>query len=191
MPKDPFTFNSQSYDLSLFKRVGQDVFISAAVEIRRPSLVTMGRHIAIDSGFYLTTQAEFGDYIHIGPQVAVIGGAKGLFRLAGFNTVAVGARILCASDSFSGRALVTAPGIPKDFTEVEVKPVVFEKFAACGANVVVLPGVTIREGSVVGAGSIVVHDTEPWTICVGAPARPVKQRPKEKITELARQLTAS
>lgn len=45
-----------------------------------------------------------------------------------------------------------------------------------GGNVTILQGVTIHEGAVVGAGSIVVKDVPPWTINVGNPAREIKKR---------------
>jgi putative colanic acid biosynthesis acetyltransferase WcaF len=43
------------------------------------------------------------------------------------------------------------------------------------ARAVVLMGVKIGEGSVIGAGSIVTKDVPPNTVCVGNPARVVKQ----------------
>ena len=45
-----------------------------------------------------------------------------------------------------------------------------------GGKVTILQGVTIHEGAVVGAGSIVVKDVPPWTINVGNPAREIKKR---------------
>ena len=38
-----------------------------------------------------------------------------------------------------------------------------------------MPGVTIGEGAVVGAGSLVTQDIPAWTIAVGRPAKVVKQ----------------
>lgn len=45
-----------------------------------------------------------------------------------------------------------------------------------GARALVLPGVTIGEGSVVGAGAVVTRDVAPYTIVAGVPARPIGQR---------------
>jgi acetyltransferase-like isoleucine patch superfamily enzyme len=180
--------NSPRYDVSKLKAAGEDVFISAFAEIRRPHLVSVGEHIAIDSGFYLTCGAELGDYIHIGPGVLIIGGPKGFFKMGHFTNVALGSRILCGTDEFLGDSLITAPGIPPEFTKVITKPVIMENFSNVGANVVVLPGVTLGEGSVVGACSLVTKNTEPWTIYTGIPARPVKARPKDKMFEYAKKL---
>lgn len=45
-----------------------------------------------------------------------------------------------------------------------------------GANVLVLPGVTIGEGVVVAAGSVVTKDVPPFCFAAGVPARVIKQR---------------
>jgi acetyltransferase-like isoleucine patch superfamily enzyme len=49
-----------------------------------------------------------------------------------------------------------------------------------------MPGVTLAEGSILGANSLLTKDTEPWTIYVGIPAKPVKIRNKEKIIKYAK-----
>lgn len=46
-----------------------------------------------------------------------------------------------------------------------------------GMGACVLPGVTIGEGCVVGAGAVVTGDLEPWTVAAGNPARPLRKRP--------------
>ena len=45
--------------------------------------------------------------------------------------------------------------------------------ASVGANATVLPGVTIGEAAMVGAGSVVTRDVPNFTLVVGNPARPV------------------
>lgn len=177
------------YNLSLLKKVGDDVYISTYVEIRRPELICIGNHVAVDSGFYISTQADLGDYIHIAPYVHVIGSAKGLLTMGHFTNISLGGKIVCGSDSFLGEGLISAPGLPEEFRdELKIEPVVFENFANTGASVTILPGVTLREGSVIGANSLVTKDTEPWTIYVGSPARAIKKRKKEKMIEYAKRL---
>jgi acetyltransferase-like isoleucine patch superfamily enzyme len=41
----------------------------------------------------------------------------------------------------------------------------------------VMPGVTVGEGAIVGAGSLVTKDIPAWTIASGRPARVVKEIP--------------
>ncbi len=57
------------------------------------------------------------------------------------------------------------------------KPVVIGDKTWLGANVTVLPGVSIGEGAVIGAGSVVTKDIPPYTVAVGNPCKVVKQIP--------------
>lgn len=72
--------------------------------------------------------------------------------------------------------------IGKPIIEVQDKlpsndlPVVIEDDVWCGANVVILKGVTIGRGSVVAAGSIVTKSCEPYSIIGGIPAKMIGRR---------------
>jgi len=50
-------------------------------------------------------------------------------------------------------------------------PTLVKKDASVGSSATVLCGVTIGEGAVVGAGSVVTRDVEPYTVVAGNPAR--------------------
>lgn len=54
--------------------------------------------------------------------------------------------------------------------------IVVEREAWIAADAFIGPGVTVREGSVVGARASVFRDTEAWKVHVGNPARAVKDR---------------
>lgn len=45
-----------------------------------------------------------------------------------------------------------------------------------GRRALILPGVSIGEGSIVGAGAVVTKDVEPYTIVAGNPAKVIKYR---------------
>lgn len=179
---------SSEYDYTKLKLVGQDVFISANVEIRRPHLVSVGSHVAIDHGVYITTQAEIGDYTHLSPYITVIGGEKSKLELGHFCTIAAGSRLIAGSDSFLGHGF-TSVTVPEKYRDtVQFSTIKIERFAGIGTNVVIMPGITIAEGSVIGANALVTKNTEPWTIYMGSPARAVKLRPKEKMLAYAKEL---
>ena len=48
------------------------------------------------------------------------------------------------------------------------------------ADVIVLPGVTIGEGCIMGAGAVITQDTEPDSVYLGVPARKVRSLPKDE-----------
>lgn len=56
------------------------------------------------------------------------------------------------------------------------KPVFIGKDVWFGANVIVLPGRTIGDGAVVGAGSVVTKDVPPFTVVAGNPAKVIRAR---------------
>lgn len=54
------------------------------------------------------------------------------------------------------------------------KPMVIADYVWIGANAVIMPGVTIGEGAVVGAGAVVTKDVPPYTVVAGVPAKLIK-----------------
>lgn len=53
-----------------------------------------------------------------------------------------------------------------------------------GQNATILPGVHIGDGAIIGLGSIVANDVEPYTIVAGNPAKPVRRRFDKETIEL-------
>ena len=179
---------SEQYNYGLLQSYGEDIYISRNVEIRRPGLISIGNHVAIDTGFYCTTRVDIMDYVHIAPYVTVIGGAEGYLRMGHFSGMAAGCRIICGSEEYLGEGLI-GPTIPIKYRDnLKIAPVIFEMSVTIATDVVVMPGVTLAEGSVVGALSLVTKDTEPWTIYRGIPAKPIKNRPKEKMIQAAKEM---
>lgn len=170
---------------------GKDVIIDKTAIIKRPELVKIGNHVAIDPFFFMTTQGEIGDYIHISALVSVIGGAKTKLIMKDFTTIAAGCRLICGSDDFSGGTGFINPFVPQRYkSKQKQSTIVMEKHSALGTNVIVFPGVTIGEGAVVGAGSLVLESIEPWTVNAGTPAVIIKKRPKETILKYEKQIKA-
>lgn len=66
----------------------------------------------------------------------------------------------------------------KDWTHVHRANVRIGDKAWIGFNCIILKGVSIGEGAVVAAGSVVTRDVPAWTLVAGNPARPVKTVPR-------------
>jgi len=61
---------------------------------------------------------------------------------------------------------------------LRLRPVCVADWVWIGADAIVLPGVTVGEGAVVGAGSVVTRDVEPYTVVAGNPATTRALRPR-------------
>ena len=98
-------------------------------------------------------------------------------ELADFGLVRIGDRA-----AISPRVTLIVSSRPNcsriaPFAPVKHGPVVVGEDAWLGTGVVVLPNVTIGEGAIVGANSVVAADVVPHTIVAGLPARPVGRVP--------------
>ncbi len=83
----------------------------------------------------------------------------------------------------SGVVILDSPGHPLDpalrmegnpATKDEVKPVVIEDNVWIGLRAIIMPGVTVGQGSVVAAGSVVMTSVPPNVLVAGNPARQVR-----------------
>ena len=94
-------------------------------------------------------------------------------RIYNVDKIALGSNCVVSAGAF----LCTAShDISSASFELITKPIALKDGAWCSSNALILPGVTIGEGAVVGAGAVVVKDVEPWAVVAGNPARFVKKR---------------
>jgi galactoside O-acetyltransferase len=183
------SLNEITYNQKLFKSCGKDVYVSGNVEIMRPWLISIGHNVMIDSYLFCTTKAWLGNYIHIGPHCSICGGEKGVLLMDSFSGMSAGCQIICGSDDFANGTGLRNPTVPDKYRcDLTVKPITFEAFVTIGANTTVLPGVTLGIGSCVGADSLVIRDTEPWTLYFGRPAKPIRSIPKDTILRYAKEM---
>jgi len=169
-------------------KVGEDAILDQDIVIKQSDSATIGSHVAIDKGFYCTTELVIGDYVHIGPHITIIGGKSGEFTCKGFNNIMAGARIVCGSDRFDDSGLFGAM-IPDELKGRQIiKPIIMEEFSNVGSNAIVMPGTTLRKGVLLSAGSLLIGDTEEWGVYKGNPAKLVKKIDGSKIMEMAKEL---
>lgn len=81
----------------------------------------------------------------------------------------------CAHGSYSGDNNDSNPKTPPNNRPLFSEPVVIEDNVWLGEFVSVLPGVTIGQGTIVGANSVVSKSLPPFVIAVGTPAKPIKK----------------
>ena len=63
------------------------------------------------------------------------------------------------------------------------KPISIGRNVWIGFDCVVLPGVTIGEGSIIGARSVVAANVPPFTVVAGNPARPIRKIENDEVNE--------
>lgn len=131
-------------------RIGRGAIVGA------PHQLTIGHDVAIGPRSVVQVDGTIGDFVLIGMHVQIVGREDHDIAELGvpmtFSTW-VGNRVPRVRDSVD---------IGRDVW--------------IGASSVILGGVTIGEGSVVGAGAVVTHDVPSYSIVVGNPARVVARR---------------
>lgn len=134
----------------LMKKVGRGVFIFPPFRCTAPEGISIGNQVVISNN-------------------CVIGGQGGL-TVGNYVMIGHNSTIITANHGTS------LPDIPMIRQPLDTAPIIIQDDVWLGANVVILPGVTIGQGAVVGAGSIVTKDVEPYAIVVGNPAKPIRKR---------------
>jgi acetyltransferase-like isoleucine patch superfamily enzyme len=178
--------SNKAYELP-FRRIGRDVFVWEKSQILAPERISIADSVIIDDFVLLMGGEEtiLGSFIHIAAFSSIVGGGR--LIMEDFAGLSGGVRLYTGNEEYGGGSL-TNPAVPAPYRCPIRGFVRIAKHAIVGANAVILPNVTIGEGAVVGAGSLVVRDCEPWTVYVGSPARQVKARARERILELEEQL---
>lgn len=115
----------------------------------------------------------------IGDNVRIDTSHADMITLEDGVSLAGGSRLLCHQRDF------TDYHIGSDYNALgySIKPIVLKKGCLIGMESFVLPGVTVGEGAIVGAGSLVTKDIPAWTVATGRPAKVIKQITEREITE--------
>ncbi|WP_028862346.1 acyltransferase [Psychromonas aquimarina] len=172
----PYLTNEQLNNLGL-KFFGKNVKISDKASIYNPATISIKDNSRIDDFCVISGKVSIGRNVHITPMCLIAGGEKGIV-LNDFSTVAYGVKVFTQSDDYSGGAMTNST-IPAEFKNEYKKEVVLGKYSIVGAGSIVMPGVTLSEGTSVGAMSLVLKTTQPWSIYAGSPAIKIKERLKD------------
>ena len=146
--------------------------------------VKLGRNVQLNS-FINLYGCTIGDGTKIGPFVeiqknAVVGRnckiQSHTFICEGVtieDEVFVGHGVMFINDLYP-RATTDGGGLQTE-ADWQVVPTIIKRRASIGSNATVLCGVTIGEGAVIGAGSVVTKDVAPNTVVAGNPARVLRK----------------
>lgn len=150
IPYSPGDYIRYNIIKKMFQKIGLNSIISRNVKIVYPQGI------------------EIGDYVNITRNVTLDGrgGIKiGSDTLVGFESI-----ILTSSHNYKQKnMLVREQGMFQ-------APVAIGKDVWIGTRVIILPGVTIGDGAVIGANSVVSKDVKPNTVVAGTPAKFIKER---------------
>lgn len=135
-----------------FKRLDSFCVIQPNVFVVHCFRVECGRNLAVNSNTYINAVGG----VEIG------------------NDVLIGANVVVSS----GEHQYKDPKKPVTLQKIMPKKITIGNGVWIGANVVIMPGVTLAEGTVVGAGAVVTKSTEPFSVVAGVPARKIRERGK-------------
>ncbi len=180
---------SMLYVRKMVRENGAVIHLSARVHNingRRES-IRVGTHTHV-LGELLTFahggEIAIGDYCYIGEQSRIWSARK--ISIGNRVLISHGVNIfdslthpLSASKRHEHFAQIITKGHPATI-DLDEAAVVIGDDAWIGCLSIILRGVTIGEGAIVGAGSVVVHDVPPWTIVAGNPAKVIREIPSDE-----------
>ena len=155
------------------KSFGSGVRIGAGVGFKHLNTFEIGNNVFIGAQSYIQGRFDgkcvLGDKVWIGPQSYFDARDLIIEEYVGWGP---GAKVLGSSHT------AEPMDIPIIMTDLVIKPVVIGAWADIGTCAVILPGVTIGQGSIVGAGAVVTVDVPPFAVVAGVPAKFLRWRDK-------------
>lgn len=161
----------------LLKKCGKNVKIMPLTKLCKPEVIEIGDYTRIRDFVFMWggLGIRIGKFNDIQPFVNIWGGGE--LIIGDYVSIGGGSKLLTATyDLSSGFRMVD--GIPKDHVKTLFGKLIIENDAYVGVNCTVMPDITIGEGAVIGGGSFVNKDIEPWSINVGSPTKKIGERPK-------------
>jgi galactoside O-acetyltransferase len=162
------------------KYEGVGTTIHEPVILLKPHVIALGDFSRVD-GFCKLEGGEgitLGKWVHCASYAHLnIGGGR---LVAGDGvSFASGCRVISGGNTPDGLTMSAAAPIYRQV--IERKTTRFEDNSCVLTGAVILGGVTLHEGAVAAAGSVVTHDIPAWEIWAGNPARKIAERKRPQI----------
>jgi len=167
-----------TYRFSIQRGKGSAIALDARLDIGKklslkpqtsPFKLTLGETTLIESRVTINTyhgEVNLGNRCSVGIGTILIGPID----VKQNTTIAQNVFITGENRKHTG----TSEGLVKATDGVDIKAVTIGEGVWVGANVTILPGVTIGDASIVAAGSVVTKDVPPNSIVAGVPAKIIK-----------------
>ena len=151
------------------------------IYIRGKSLMKLGAGLTTGVNVRLDASAPHGSLpvLHIGNKVQL----NDAVHIGAIEQVVIGDDVLIASRVFISdhnhgrydeKEAGSSPEIPPADRPLSSRPVIIGNKVWLGEQVCILPGVTVGEGAIVGANSVVTRNIPPYSIAAGNPARVIR-----------------
>lgn len=170
-------FSTITNNIKLFriKKIGRGTYFGRGLLINgklRENII-IGRNVSIGRFSRLGNTMNRGSGIIIGDNCCIgnnFTAIDGQIIIGDFVSIASDVSIFAANHSTDPTLINGYMNSELDFRNVEIK-------SNCwiGEKTVILPGVTIGEYAIIGAGSVVTKDIPPYSLAVGNPARVIKK----------------
>ena len=134
----------------LFKKLAGFAWIQPGVTIVHSDRMEVGTNFGVNTGTYINGvgEIEIGNYVLIGSNVTI---SSGMHPIKGIHP-----------------QIFSRPIIPKK--------IIIRDDVWIGAGAVIMPGITLAQGTVIGANTTVTKSTEQFGIYVGSPAKKIGDR---------------
>lgn len=160
-------YNLIAYHLPKGKNDYTGFFERIRAKLVRGYIDECGKNINIQRHAQIARRVKIGNYSGIGANSLIQG------------NVSIGNHVMMGPETYiyTQNHAFSRTDIPMDQQGfLPEKPVTIEDDVWIGARVTILPGVIIKRGSVIGAGSVVTKDVPEFSVAAGNPARIVKNR---------------
>jgi len=167
-------------DTSQLKKCGVGVQLNEFTKICKPEVVEIGHYTKLCDFVFIWggRGVKIGKYCDLQPQVTIWGGGELLIG----NYVSVGPGTVLLTAVYSHKeGLRMVDRLPEGQAHALYQKLIIEDDVYIGANCTIMPGITIRQGSLIGANSFINKDTEPWSINAGSPGKKIGMRPQLQI----------
>ena len=166
---------------SAFGSFGPGSYIVPPARVTMPEAIHIGAGVTINEHSWISVVEAVPGHT---PKLTIGDGTiiDRMLHIACVGEIEIGEDVLIAERTLIGDTYhdYTDPDAHIVKQAVAPRKVTIERRAHLGLNVIVMPGVTIGEEALVGAGAVVTRDVPPRTVVVGNPARVVRRFDPER-----------